>query len=108
MGYNLITSIAFAFIGKQQTREIVALTTDNLMGLIFSAYSRHDEYEADRLGGKYLHLAGYDVNGMIKILETLKEEESKGFKFPLVLLSHPYLEDRLAAVRREIAVYYSQ
>ncbi|MDP2653007.1 MAG: M48 family metallopeptidase [Candidatus Omnitrophota bacterium] len=101
VGYDLISGIILNQVTKQeQTRQIAALGTGAVMNLVFSSYSRKDEYEADRLGLKYMSLAGYDMDGMVKTFEILNQE-SKGPEVPLLLRSHPYLEDRIAAVKKE-------
>jgi predicted Zn-dependent protease len=101
LGYNLIGSIVLSQIAKEDIRDITSLSSDALMSLVFSSYSRRDEYEADRLGVKYMFLAGYNLNGMIRTLELLKRE-SKGPDVPLILKTHPHLDDRIQAVRQEI------
>ena len=50
------------------------MSSNVVMSLVFSAYGRQDEYEADRLGIKYLRLAGYDPGGSIQTLEILQKE----------------------------------
>ena len=103
VGYNLIGSVIFNYLHwEQQIQRIAALGSNALMSLVFSAYSRRDELEADRLGLKYTDLAGYDVNGMIKTFEILKQEEARGPNVPLILRTHPYLDDRIVAARKEI------
>ena len=81
-----------------QTQQIA---TNTMMRLVFSAYGRKDEHEADRLGIKYMRLAGYDLDGMIKTLEILKKE-SKGSVTPVILRTHPHLDDRIISVKRQI------
>ncbi|MCK5579783.1 MAG: M48 family metalloprotease [Candidatus Omnitrophica bacterium] len=103
LGYNLIGSLIFSQVEMgEQARRIAQMSSDTAMRLVFSAYSRQDEYEADRLGVKYLDWSGYDVRDMIKALEILKAE-SKGPSAPLILRSHPYLTDRIRAIRKLIA-----
>lgn len=102
LGYNLVGSLVFSQINMNDTAKgTAALAANVAMELAMSGYSRQDEYEADRLGVKYMYLAGYDLNGMIETLEVLKRESS-GTSAPLILRTHPYLEDRLKAVREEI------
>ncbi len=102
LGYNLIGSIIFSQVqmgeGVKQTAQ---LASNAAMQLAMSAYSRQDEYEADRLGVKYMYLAGYNLNGMIETLQVL-ERESKGAKPPLILSTHPYVSDRIKAAQEEI------
>jgi len=102
LGYDLIGTIVFKSVPmEEQAQRIAALSTNVLMSLVFSAYSRRDEYEADRLGLKYMDLAGYDPDGMIQAFQIL-EEESKGPDVPLILRTHPYLKDRIEAAKKEI------
>jgi len=71
------------------------------MNIVFSAYGRQDEYEADRLGIKYLHLAGYNPYASITTLQTL-QQESKGVGAPTVLRNHPHIPDRIETAKKEI------
>ena len=70
---------------------------------LFLEYSQEDELEADRLAVKYTYLAGFDMNGIIETFKVL-EQDSKGPNVPVILRSHPFLSDRIAAVAKEIAV----
>ena len=103
LGYDLVSQLIFDYVSMGDTTKTIAtLSSDALMSLVFSAYSRKDEYEADRLGVKYIYLAGYDLNAITDTLDILKEE-SGGTKSLLILRSHPYLDDRIEAVKEEIA-----
>ena len=102
LGYNLLSTLIFSQVGgAEETRQTAALASNTAMQLAMSAYGRKDEYEADKLGVKYMYLAGYNLNGMIETLEVL-ERESKGGYTPLILRTHPYVEDRIKAVREEV------
>ena len=79
------------------------MSSDAIMNLVFSAYSRQDEYEADDLGLKYMDLAGYDPEGMVRTLKVI-DEASKGAKIPLFLRTHPYLHDRINKIETQIAL----
>src|SRR3989338_678338 len=80
MGYDLIGSLVLNQIAKgEQARNIASLSSNTVMSLVFSAYGRKDEYQADLLGLKYMDLAGYDLDAMPQTLEVL-EKESKGIK----------------------------
>ena len=107
LGYNLIGSIALGQVAGEKAKEITSMSSNVIMNLVFSAYGRKDEYEADHLGVKYLRMAGYDQKAMITTLETL-DEESKGAGAPLVLRSHPYIPDRIEAIKKEISSANSQ
>ena len=100
LGYNIIGTIVLSQINAQ-ARAIASQSADVAMNLVFSAFSRKDEYQADSLGIKYLYLAGYDLNGMIDAFELL-QKESKGDFVPLWLRTHPFIEDRIKRVKEEI------
>lgn len=100
MGYDLIGSLILGQVNSN-AQQIVSMSSNMLMNIVFSAYSRKDEYEADRLGIKYLDKAGYDPEGSVAALEVL-QMESKGPGTPLVLRSHPHLADRIVAAKKEI------
>jgi predicted Zn-dependent protease len=100
MGYDLIGSIVLGQVGGG-AKEIASMSSNMLMNIVFSAYGRQDEFEADRLGIKYLHLAGYDPYASVTTLEVL-QQESKGGGAPAVLRSHPHIPDRITAVKKEI------
>lgn len=102
LGYNLITSLILNQLSEGQAQNIASLSSDVIMNIVFSAYSRQDEHEADRLGVKYTHLACYDAQAMIKTFQVL-EKESRGPDVPLILRSHPYISDRLRAVNNELS-----
>ncbi|MBI5149954.1 MAG: M48 family metalloprotease [Candidatus Omnitrophica bacterium] len=101
LGYDLISRIVLSQIGGDQAREITALSTNAVMNIVFSGYSRQDEFEADRLGVKYAYLACYDPRGSVETFKIL-EAGSQGPDVPLFLRSHPYLRDRIGMVEEEI------
>ena len=108
MGYNLIGTIIFEGLMKgNRARDVAALGTGAVMNLVFSAYSRNDEYEADRLGVKYMYLAGYDLHAIIATFTILKQA-AKGAHPPLILSTHPYLDDRIKEVEKEIEAVKSK
>ena len=70
----------------------------------FLAYSRQDEFQADKLSVKYLQRAGYDVTAIIRVLKMLQEEQRKRAPSHVSYFrTHPYVEERIAVVRREIS-----
>jgi predicted Zn-dependent protease len=77
----------------------VAQGSNSIFQLIQLGYSRRDELLADKLAIKYSYKADYDPWGMVEALKKLKEhsENKKGWGTPVVLRSHPYIEDRIRA-----------
>lgn len=99
LGYNIVSVIVLSQLdGGAQA--VAAQSSDVMMNLVFSAFSRKDEYQADSLGIKYLFLAGYNPNGMIESFEILKKEESANF-VPPWFRTHPYIDDRIKRVKEE-------
>lgn len=102
LGYSFIGNLVLNTVAADASvKKVATLGTDSLMNLVMSAYSRQDELEADRLAVKYMDLAGFKPEGMVETLEILAKEE-KGGGTPLFLRTHPYLKDRIAAVKTEI------
>lgn len=67
------------------------------------SYSREDELLADRLAVKYVKKAGYEPAAMLQFLKKLKELDFKKAPQPYrVFRTHPYLSDRIMAVRAAI------
>lgn len=70
---------------------------------LFFEYSQQDEFEADKLGVKYMEKAGYEPKEMIGFLETLKKEDEKN---PLRRFSyfktHPHIPERVANINQII------
>lgn len=60
-------------------------------------YSRIHEHEADHLGIKLLHDAGYDPHAMAHFFDKLsKQYQLYEFRPPEILMTHPVTESRLA------------
>ena len=103
LGYDLIGNLVFSTIGMgAYLRSILKLSSSAVMKLASCAYSRHDEYEADSLGLKYMRLAGFNPDGMVEALKILQKESGRPGGL-IILRSHPYLKDRIAAVQQQIA-----
>ncbi len=67
-------------------------------------YSREDELEADRLSVKYMKLAGYNPEGIVKFLKKLRKIE---YEKPIERIheykTHPYIADRIKSVKEQIS-----
>jgi Zn-dependent protease with chaperone function len=62
---------------------------------LFQRFSREQEREADRLGAKNLHDAGYDPRGMVSFFERIAAmREDKPGAFERFFASHPSPEER--------------
>lgn len=62
-------------------------------------YTREAEYEADKLGLKYLLRAGYDPSGLTDSLERLQDLNGRIPDYEILILrTHPYLIDRIRQI----------
>ena len=66
------------------------------------AYSRADEFEADRLSVKYLGKAGYEQTAVIDVLKILRKEQRENPIKPLAAATHPYISQRIKNVKQHI------
>ncbi len=83
----------------------VAYTNEAITQLMM-AYSREDEFEADRLSVKYTRKAGFDPRGVMDSLLALKKwrKEGKAQKYTYYR-THPYLSERISMARSAIQGY---
>lgn len=100
--YQTLLSIAFAGSGAGTNAQALAQGATIIYSLISLGYSRQDEYEADRLGAKYAYAAGFDPYASIQALEKLKKNEGPNWKALAYFRSHPYVDERIAALKKEI------
>lgn len=77
---------------EQLAAQIVAQGT-------FASFSRSDEREADRLGVRLMANAGYDPEGLARLLERLSEQEQSGGGGLTLFRSHPMSAERVRNVR---------
>lgn len=102
MTTSLIGSIIFSNV---EASEDVRRGTSAAVNLIMLGYSREDEFEADKLGVRYVYYAGFDADGMAAFLEKLQRQNKEN---PLdrglvYLRSHPLYSDRIAKARAQAA-----
>lgn len=101
LGYDFVARLVLNSITNDTARQLASIGGGLIANVATSAYSRQDEYEADKLGIKYMRLAGYKLDAMIRTFEILKSN-SEGSFVPTILRTHPHLDDRIKAVENEI------
>lgn len=80
-----------------------AMGVNAMYATIFTAYSRQDEFQADKLSVRYMLRAGYDPNAIVNVLTLLEEEtRKKGPGRISYFRTHPYIQERIGVVKREI------
>lgn len=73
-------------------------------------FTRSNEYEADRIGIRALHDAGYDPHGMASFFEVMSRQQpaSPEFRAPEFLRTHPVTTARIAEARNRAQEYPRQ
>jgi predicted Zn-dependent protease len=94
--------IGIALLLGENPAEYKALIANIFTSTGFLAYSRANEFEADRLGTSYASLAGYDPRGMAELLGTFVDAEaSEPSKLEQWLSTHPPATDRIGRVKAQ-------
>ncbi|MBU1726938.1 MAG: M48 family metalloprotease [Candidatus Omnitrophica bacterium] len=110
MAYQLLLGLAFAGFGKSSgdNAQAIAAGVDTVYSLVSLSYSRQDEYLADKLGTKYAYKAGFDPNAAVSALEKLKQKNEPNIKVLEYFRTHPYVDERIVVLKRDIPLLYSQ
>lgn len=70
-------------------------------------YGRGDETEADELGLKFMHQAGYDPRGLIEVMRVLEDATgSAGARTPEWASTHPNPANRAEHIKRLIGTMF--
>lgn len=102
LGVNALMVLALATAQKGST----VLETNEALTQLMMAYSREDEFEADRLSIGFVKKAGFNPNGVLQSLYTLQALRKKGPDRKYTnYKSHPYLSERIASARVAIKGY---
>lgn len=68
--------------------------------LVARGFSREHEYEADRLGVRYAHRAGFDASAALGFMQRLRAAEGRDpDRFEVFFRTHPALADRIVRLR---------
>jgi Zn-dependent protease with chaperone function len=74
-----------------------------------SGYSRNQEDQADRVGLRYAHEAGYDVSEGPRLWERFRQRYGNGDKVTNFFFGgHSRPSDRIKSIRRELAINYPE
>ena len=89
--------LAGVFLGGSAATASAITTTSVAAGQSLSLkYSREHEMEADQIGLKYLRQAGYNGEGLLKVLEKIRKKQWFGSKqIPSYMSTHPAVETRI-------------
>lgn len=93
-----VLELASAASGNGALAAGISLTANSLL----FKNSREDEFQSDRLGVKYMRLAGYNPLEMKKMLGKLLADQMKGPTRPLnYWRTHPYIPARMSQADAE-------
>jgi predicted Zn-dependent protease len=98
---NTATSLALALTQQFTGSGAVAQLGQWGRVLLLQQYSRQDEFEADAVGVRQMHQAGYNPAGMLQTLQKLGQMDRGGLRIPF-LQTHPSSTDRITALQRRI------
>ncbi len=94
IGYQAVIAIVFK---KKKAAKYAAIVAE----LILRDYGRDNEFQADRLGLRYAHDAGYDPTAAVSVLEKFREIQGRDPNdFEIMFATHPGNNDRVNAVKR--------
>lgn len=92
------------FVGGYWTQYGISNGLSLGLSLAVLGITRESEEEADQLGTQYLWNSGYDPEGFITFFRRLKSKDSeKKSRFSGFWRTHPYVDDRIDHVKKEIS-----
>lgn len=108
LSYSSVMQLAYYLDTREEDKKgcwkYLKSGADIVFRLMTLGYSRKDELTADWLSIKYVKAAGYDPQGIISVMKKAGSLENKNDPHWLYFLrSHPYMEERMAAVEAELS-----
>lgn len=98
-GISLLMKVALGEKGKAVQNVVGAAA-----GLILMGYGRDNEFEADEYGTLYEYNAGYNPDGMVRLLSLFKSmEKNPPGTLEKLLSTHPPTSERIAKVEKQVA-----
>ncbi|OIN14397.1 M48 family metalloprotease [Oceanisphaera psychrotolerans] len=101
---GLVGSVALAVVNPQAGMAALQTTLGLKMQSAIN-YTRDNEFEADRIGLRLLHNAGFDPNAMAGFFQKLAEQYQFASTPPPMLLTHPLPSSRIAEARSRAQEY---
>jgi len=105
MAYSLLMQIALTGVSQQNAMidaQNISQGVNTIYNLIELGYSRHDEFEADKIGMAYAFRAGFSSRAALSALAKIKAQEGSSGKVMVYFRTHPYTEDRIKALEKII------
>jgi len=95
LGYKALQIIVIQNAESSRTKT----NTTRAINELFLAYSREDEFEADKLSLRYLSEAGYNPYATLEVLEVLKQIKKEKPIERMHAKTHPYVYDRTREIK---------
>ncbi len=95
LGQSLVAAVGVGATDDQGDGRQAAMAAAVANQMIQMRYGRGDESESDAYGLAYMAQAGYDPEGMLRVMEVLREANQSGGGQPEFLSTHPLPETRL-------------
>ncbi|MBN1291816.1 MAG: M48 family metalloprotease [Candidatus Latescibacteria bacterium] len=103
---NAFSSLSKATGGSSEMEEELIAITNRAAAIARSPKLDEYEFEADKLALRYMARCGYDLNGLIGLLNKLKTEHDRNVDmFDLNYRNHPDIKKRLQLSEKEISQY---
>ncbi|MGQ9611056.1 MAG: M48 family metalloprotease [bacterium] len=108
LGFNLgmlfLDQVASGSENYQKWRGMLKTGSQVAFATVSLGYGRKDEHQADELGTRYASKAGFDPNGMIQLLELLKNlSDREPTAVEEFFMSHPRTSERIKSVNEVIS-----
>lgn len=94
---NELNTVAGAVLGRSPNGAAAIATQIAAQGA-FASFSRSDEREADRLGVGYMAAAGYNPEGLVRLLQQLAQQD-QGRGGVALFRTHPLSSERVQNVQ---------
>jgi predicted Zn-dependent protease len=76
-------------------------------GALLASYSRDNERQADALGMEYMTAAGYSPQGMVDLMDMLRQTSKRQpGALDLMFSTHPMSDERFASAQQAVATTY--
>jgi beta-barrel assembly-enhancing protease len=82
---------------------VFARIADKASEAVLQGFGRAEELESDQVGVRFSARCGYEPNGLIGFLETLRGEHEGGTSRSGLFASHPETSERIDKLRNQIA-----
>jgi predicted Zn-dependent protease len=98
LSQHAVTEFGLAVGGSLTDSQLTLLAAQLGSGALLLRFGRNQESEADILGVRYMAAAGYDPQGMLDVLEVLREASAGAAQQPEFFSTHPHPETRINTV----------